>query len=214
MKQWAIDLTEAVETLNRAGVVNRFVRPETIVLSNTRDDYARPQLASFDFACLYWDTATDATVPLKPRGLPIPSLATHLLGHLPPECFTDGYDGSMVDVWSIGTVILQLLTGNSPFKPPNLAKVGRDEPIEMDDYIKQWKRSEERRIIPEEIRSLLDDVFVEANSRMTAWEMAKDFRLTCKTTRHFLKERLTPYYRIDLAKVNRLMSHQLVSYRN
>lgn len=126
-------------------------------------------------------------------------MASHLLDHLPPECFaTLGYDASMVDVWSLGAIICHLLTGSTPFIAPNLLNASA---VPVPDYFAIWKRSEERRVVPEEIRSLLDDIFIEADRRITVWEVANDFRLACKDTREFMKKKMPPYYRIDLIKV-------------
>ncbi|KAJ6220688.1 hypothetical protein RDWZM_006500 [Blomia tropicalis] len=91
VKQWAIQLAEIVEVLNQAGIVHRFIRPENILLSN---DQKTLKLSSFDFACLYWDSNANQTIPIRPRCLPI-ECEPNLLTHLPPECFFDGYDGSM-----------------------------------------------------------------------------------------------------------------------
>ena len=195
VKSWAIQLADAIEMLNQAGVVHRFIRPENIVLSSANEHRAFPRLASFDFACLYWDAERRAPVPIRPRGLPFP-VACHLLDHLPPECFTDGYNGSMVDVWSLGVLICLLITGNTPFETPDSSTET------VPEHITAWKRSEERRLLPEELRSLLDDIFVQADSRICAWEVAKDFRLACKSTQEFTRKNLPQYYRIDLDQVS------------
>lgn len=195
VKCWAIQLAEAIEMLNVAGVANRFIRPETIVLSSSRNENsAVPRITSFDFACLYWDPWANAPKAIHPRALPLEKPA-HLLDHLSPECFLSGYDASNVDVWSLGALISLLLTGSTPFEIPDMTQDRQPE------HEAAWIRSEERRIVPEEIRSLLDDIFKNSNQRMTAQEIAKDFRLTCKETKEFLKKKMAPYYRINITKV-------------
>ena len=198
MKHWTIQLAEAIEMLNQAGVVHRFIRTENIILSSSRDYNSCPRLASFDFACLYWDAENSKPVSIQPRALPV-DVPSHLLDHLPPECFTEGYNGSDVDCWSLGAIVCVLLTGNSPFVAPDLTHTKDTDGL---DLVDQWKRSDERRMLPEEIRSLLDDIFKPASERIQIWEIAKDCRLTVKDSREFKRKKLPPYYRIDLNKVS------------
>lgn len=207
VKRWAVKVAEAVEVLNVAGVVHRFLRPENIIMSSRNEQHACPKVSAFDCAVLYWDANNRSTFPLA-KGLPFPELkGSHLLDHLPPESFTDGHDGSAVDAWSVGVLICRLATGSTPFAKV-IATVtsadGTSAPSSSAitvEFVDAWKSSQERLWIAEELRSLLDDVFLEADARITLWEMAKDFRLTCKDTREFVKKKLPPYYRIDLLKV-------------
>ncbi len=207
VKRWAIKLAEAMEVLNVSGVAHRFLRPENVVMSVSRDiSHQLPKVAAFDCAVLYWDAETKDSIPLA-RGLPLPGLKSYLLDHLPPECFTDGYNGSQVDAWSLGVLILQLATGSTPFSAV-VAEITSEAATPATSaelnvqFIEAWKRCKERLWITEELRSLLDDVFKEADARITLWEIAKDFRLTCKDPSEFVrKKNIPPYYRIDLQKV-------------
>ena len=191
-----------MEKLNLAGVVHRFIRPETVLLSSRRDRIVR--LTAFDFAALYWDRERRAPVPLRggASGSPLPvKLPEHLFCHLPPECFhADGspYDGTHVDVWSVGVLTCQLLTGTAPFEQMSAEGAGSAQAQQL----ALWKSCEERRMMAEEFRTLLDDIFVEAEYRITIGEVAKDFRLTCTDRRELLRRKPTTYYRIDVAKVS------------
>ena len=93
-------------------------------------------------------------------------------------------------------LICLLITGNTPFETPDSSTET------VPEHITAWKRSKERRLLPEELRSLLDDIFVQADSRICAWEVAKDFRLACKSTQEFTRKNLPQYYRIDLDQVS------------
>lgn len=207
VKRWAVKVAEAMEVLNLAGVAHRFLRPENIIMSSNREN-AHLKVAAFDTAVIYWDAVNRTTFPLS-KGLPLPELSelkkVHLLDHLPPESFTEGYDGSAVDVWSVGVLICRLATGSTPFAKVVSTIVSADNAPSSSEitakFIEAWKRSKERLWIAEELRSLLDDVFTETDARITLWEMAKDFRLACKDKREYGKKKVPPYYRIDLLKV-------------
>lgn len=210
VKRWAIKVADAMEVLNVAGVVHRFLRPENIIMSSSREKDASPKVASFDCAVLYWNAENQTTIPLAKR-LPFPELkGSHLLDHLPPESFTDGYDGSSADAWSVGALICRIATGSTPFakvvaavtSTERRAQSGSPPPsVIATEFIEAWKRSKERLWMAEELRSLLDDVFTDADARITLWEIARDFRLSCKDTREFVKKKVPPYYRIDTLKV-------------
>lgn len=204
MKTWTTQIAEAAEKLNLAGVAHRFIRPETVVLSSRKDHQAYARLTAFDYATLYWDNDKRCTRALKGVSCsqsPLPlKLPEHLLSHLPPECFTkDGtYEGTHVDVWSVGVLLCQLLTASAPF---DFSTTEANPSQQNVSYIAQWKSSEERRMVAEEFRTLLDDIFTEADCRITIGELAKDFRLTCTDRRELLKRKPTTYYRIDVSKV-------------
>lgn len=209
VKQWAIQVAEAVEILNVAGVVHRFIRPENIILTPHRNGSINIKLTSFDFATRYWDSNTRSLIPLHAK-LPI-DVPPHLLNHLPPESFMEGHDGSMVDVWSIGSMICILLTDENPFVVPEMT-VNTDSNTgseinggDVPDHLQRWKWCDERRMLPDEIRFLLDDIFKEANARINAWEVAKDKRLWCKNAKELNQMRSPDYYRIDLSKANTLL---------
>lgn len=203
VKQWAIQLAEIVEVLNQAGIVHRFIRPENILLSN---DQKTLKLSSFDFACLYWDSNANQTIPIRPRCLPI-ECEPNLLTHLPPECFFDGYDGSMVDIWSVGTIIINLLTNYNPFEEliyQHMEKSSTNQQsqsaLSASDFVHHWKTYFGRHWISDEIRSILDDIFKDEDSRITSWELTTDRRFCCKDGKEYWKLDLQTYYRIDLNK--------------
>ena len=196
VKQWTGQLADAIEMLNQAGVAHRFIRPENVLLVGEDRNI---RLGSFDFACLYCDIFSGSyePIPLHPRALPF-DLEPHLLDHLPPEVFTDGYDASMIDVWSLGVIICQLLTNHNPFDRLIDSCMANGTDLNINDCIKRWKSYPGRRTISEEIRSLLDDIFRDASNRIPSFELNEDRRLVYKDAKEFLKIKPPQWYRIDL----------------
>src|SRR5699024_75282 len=194
VKQVVSQLASAIEHINLHGVAHRFVRPENVLWSTSN---SMVKLTSFDMACLYWDTNHKCAFPSPKKGLPIEGIPVNLLDHLPPEAFVDNYDCSMVDAWSIGTLTCSLLTNENPFQ----VKMGPDSDL-VGAKLNQWKQFDQKRIIPCEIRSLLEDIFVEADARMTIFDIIKDKRLNPELNSDaFIRSKPPAYYRIDVQKV-------------
>lgn len=193
LKNWTTQLASAVEFLNLHGVAHRFVRSENVLVINS----VAVKLTALDMACLFWDPE-EGCLLRSPKALPL-NLEPHFLNHLPPETFEEQYDPSMVDSWSIGVLLCALLTGNqNPFY------VTVDEKKDLiGPNFRQWKLFPIKTRISDELRSLLDDIFKEAEDRITPFDLVSDKRLNAEMTREkFLREKLPPYYRIDLKKVS------------
>lgn len=180
IKDWIVQLASAVDAMNLCGVAHRFIRLENILITIEN----RIKLTGFDYACVFWDGQQPI---LQRRGLSIEHDPA-LLDHLPPECFAPEYDASDVDVWSIGVIMCLLLARNNP--------IDINEP----NMIGQWKFSWERRILADEIRFLLDDVFKLADKRITAMDLKNDHRLLQKKASKPVN--VSEYYRIDIQKVS------------
>ena len=180
VKKWIVQLADAAEMLNVSGVAHRLIRCENVLI--TLDN--RIKLTCFDMACLYWNSE-EKKVIMQKKGLP-GEWDPYWLSHLPPECFNMEYDASDLDVWSIGVIACLLITRNNPFN------------IQKNDFVAQWNGCWERRILPEEVRTLLDDIFQTANKRMMLFDLKNDIRLTETNT----KIQARRYYRIDVIKVS------------
>ena len=97
-----------MEALNKKAIVHRDLKPQNILLCNPRHPN-KPQptqlivkLADFGFA----------------RSLPEGIMAGTLCGspmYMAPEVIMSQQYGAKADLWSIGTIIYQCLTGKAPF---------------------------------------------------------------------------------------------------
>lgn len=85
---------------HRLGIHHRDLKPENILLDNS--DVPRVKLVDFGMAAL------------QPQGklLTTPCGSIH---YAAPEVFEKCYDGSKVDVWSLGIILFVMLTGTTPF---------------------------------------------------------------------------------------------------
>ncbi|KAJ6225613.1 hypothetical protein RDWZM_004158 [Blomia tropicalis] len=197
-KQWIFQLAEAVETINLCGIAHRFLRLENILLF----DQNRLKISCFDVACQFWSASEQESIKVS---YGIPTVTQDYWDHLAPECFSNTYDATMVDSWSIGVIFCLLLVYSTPFDIR--------EPKQM---VKQWKTSYERTKMPDDsCRLLLDDIFLEADQRMTVFDLTTEERLR----RKFLAESKIsstadserPYYRIDKPKP--LQSQNNIEYQ-
>lgn len=110
----AIQITSAVETAHRGGILHRDIKPANILM----DAHGWPGLADFGIAGRVADTDNDDDV-----GVSIP--------WSPPEVLSGASNGSAAsDVYSLAATFWHLLAGRSPFEVPggdnsNRALMGR-----------------------------------------------------------------------------------------
>lgn len=105
------ELASALHYIHRRNIVHRDVKPGNIVMARYFDDEApHPKLADFGIARMM-------------NGTPLASSGTTLgtAGYLSPEQVTGAAVGAPSDVYSLGLVLLQCLTGELEYPGPPLA---------------------------------------------------------------------------------------------
>lgn len=105
-------LAEAVDYAHRQGVLHRDIKPANVLVNQ----YGRPMLADFNISFRSFD---DKASPDSTFGGTLAFMAPEHLEAFNPESPTTAADvDEQSDVYSLGIVVHELLTGRSPFKDP------------------------------------------------------------------------------------------------
>ncbi|KAJ3071716.1 Serine/threonine-protein kinase [Podochytrium sp. JEL0797] len=138
IRHFLAQLAAALETLRSLSLIHRDLKPQNLLL-------CPPDLPSHSITVLSpYLNAPPFTIPALPilkladfgfaRALPQQSLASTLCGsplYMAPEILRgDRYDAK-VDLWSLGTILYEMLTGRPPYKAQNhidlLRKIDKGE---------------------------------------------------------------------------------------
>ncbi len=112
----------AVEEAHSAQVIHRDLKPENILVSKLRSGEDFTKVLDFGIATLGDETSARATREGLFVGTP---------GYVAPENITGGRPTEQTDVYSLGIILYQLLTGREPFDeedPMKLLRLHLEEP--------------------------------------------------------------------------------------
>jgi serine/threonine kinase PknH len=103
-----IQIAAALDAAHAAGLAHRDIKPSNILLTNTDNSTANEfvYVADFGLARL----ATDGASSLTMTGATVGSL-----GYMAPERFTGGHGDHRADIYSLGCLLYETLTGHRPF---------------------------------------------------------------------------------------------------
>lgn len=101
-------IAAAMKALNAKGIVHRDLKPQNILLCHRGKPNASPQeirlkIADFGFARFLQDGVMAATLCGSPM-------------YMAPEVIMSLQYGAKADLWSVGTIVYQCLTGKAPFQ--------------------------------------------------------------------------------------------------
>ncbi|MBC7591477.1 MAG: Stk1 family PASTA domain-containing Ser/Thr kinase [Salinibacterium sp.] len=165
-----LDILEAVlaglAAAHKAGIVHRDLKPENVLLA----DDGRIKIGDFGLArAASANTATGAAL-----------LGT--IAYLSPELVTRGVADTRSDIYAIGIMMFEMLTGEQPFKgeqPMQIAYQHANDsvpapsrknpkiPAELDDLV-LWSTSREPDDRPRDARAMLDRLYEVHSDLMTA----------------------------------------------
>lgn len=106
---FCLPVLSALEAAHKVGVIHRDIKPDNIVLASVQDgkgQVERIKVVDFGVARLKGDSVTDAGQAL---GTPV---------YMAPEQAQGGDIDERVDIYGVGAVLYELLTGRPPFIPP------------------------------------------------------------------------------------------------
>lgn len=94
--EMTLGILAGLEHLHKRGIIHRDLKPDNILLQNDT-----PRLADFGIARILRSTSKS-------------TVATGTPAYMPPEAF-DGKRSERTDIWSVGVIFYQLLSGRPPF---------------------------------------------------------------------------------------------------
>ena len=115
-----VEIAQAVHYAHRKGLVHRDLKPSNILI----DSAGRPHITDFGLVKRTDDGASSLTASGAVLGTP---------SYMAPEQAAGGRIGPATDVYSMGAILYQLLTGRPPFRAATvaetLAQLLEEEPI-------------------------------------------------------------------------------------
>ncbi|MEO5534805.1 MAG: Stk1 family PASTA domain-containing Ser/Thr kinase [Pseudolysinimonas sp.] len=158
--QQTIDITEAVlnglQAAHKAGIIHRDLKPENVLLA----DDGRIKIGDFGLArAASQNTATGAAL-----------LGT--IAYLSPELVTRGVADTRSDIYAVGIMMYEMLTGEQPFtgeQPMQIAYRHANEPLPLPsaknprvpaelDEIVLWATAKDPEARPADVRVLLEQI--------------------------------------------------------
>lgn len=133
IQHFVVQIARALEAINKKGIVHRDLKPQNILLCNnsrTQNPHYTDiviKLADFGFARFLNDGVMAATLCGSPM-------------YMAPEVIMSMQYDAKADLWSIGTILFQCLTGKAPFvaqTPPQL-KAFYEKTRELRPNIPEW----------------------------------------------------------------------------
>jgi serine/threonine-protein kinase len=113
--EYVLQACEALAEAHALGIVHRDIKPANLFL--IRRANGSPCIKVLDFGISKLGSATDATITLDTTALGTPL-------YMSPEQIRSAHEvDARADIWSLGVVLYQLLTGSPPFETTTVPKL-------------------------------------------------------------------------------------------
>jgi hypothetical protein len=105
---WIAQLLDGIETAHEAGIVHRDLKPENLLLADRGDGSSHLKILDFGLAKMQLlDYSREERLSLG-----VSTIGT--VGYVPPEQLTGGHVDQRSDIYAIGRIIIETLTGALP----------------------------------------------------------------------------------------------------
>lgn len=108
-------ILDGVKAAHAAGVVHRDLKPENVLLSTYENGRARVHLLDFGLAKLTQALPADSLSPTAAAPVTTPGAIMGTFGYMSPEQLTGGAVDERSDLFSIGVMVVEAITGRRPF---------------------------------------------------------------------------------------------------
>ncbi|HEX8070593.1 MAG TPA: protein kinase [Pyrinomonadaceae bacterium] len=104
-----------LQAAHEAGVVHRDLKPDNVLLSGDDPQGPRVRLLDFGLAKLTRATGGDSNSPTAAAPVTTPGAIMGTFGYMAPEQLTGGAVDARADLFAVGVMVVEALTGQRPF---------------------------------------------------------------------------------------------------
>jgi serine/threonine protein kinase/tetratricopeptide (TPR) repeat protein len=180
----AIQVAAALQTAHEAGIIHRDIKPDNIMLR--RDGYVKV----LDFGLAKLTEKSSAQLSSEPEAMTLvntePGLVVGTVSYMSPEQARGLSVDTRSDIWSLGVVLYQMLTGHEPFEAPTatdqIVSILERQPPPLTFYTKEMPVELER-VVGRALSKKREDRYQSIEEMLTELRQARQ-RLAFQTELH------------------------------
>lgn len=113
--QWFGQILSAVGAAHAQGVIHRDLKPDNVLITRGEPGLSNVKVLDFGLAKLTQTAVAGSQNPTMPDLTTTPGVVMGTLGYMSPEQLTGGEVDARSDLFSIGVMVVEALTGRRPF---------------------------------------------------------------------------------------------------